>query len=705
MKQLLLLTLGLLCYLSAVSQSLTISGNYDDPQISFALAKLRQQCVESDIYPISEGGKYTLHIGKDSTLGSEGYRMYENNRYSMGIRGGDITGIMYGILDLARQIRHTGSLDDITFGEYSPHLPFRAIKFNLPWDSYRRSPSLQQHMEICQKPEFWEKFLDMMAENRFNALTLWNLHPFNYMICPEGFPEACMNEAELAKWRKLYQTIFALARERGIETYIINWNIFVPESFAKEHGVALDNLGHGFFGKADTSGVIKAYTKACVTQLINEYPDLTGLGFSLGERMGDMTPSEREDWMLETFVEGAREASRKIKLIHRVPFSADLGSGGSTSHETEALTREAIESIEGVEGPVWVEIKFNWSHAHSTPRLVKTHGGRLHDVYWNPVPENYRIAWMARNEDIFCLRWGVPGFIRDHINTNTHTYVGGYFVGSECYIPAQDYFTDERQKVSWKYAFERQWLFYMTWGNLLYNPGTPDKLFEQEFVYRYGKNGRKLLEAHELVGRMPLELASFQDLRWDFTMYAEGFLAKWGEEPARFITLERLISNPPLDPTYLSIPDYVRMVRNDKPIPPGYTTPKVLADRLEANAEKALKLLNSVENAELILNRDLMYEVADIQAWSYLSLYFAEKIRAAIGRHTFRTGGIQQHHLDAVKHLDNATGHWEKLVEITRPIYRDMPLVHLNGSEDVYFHWEKLLDDVRAEADRVRSGN
>lgn len=37
---------------------------------------------------------------------------------------------------------------------------------------------------------YWAQYLDMLAENRFNALTLWNLHPFTFMIKPKNFPEA-----------------------------------------------------------------------------------------------------------------------------------------------------------------------------------------------------------------------------------------------------------------------------------------------------------------------------------------------------------------------------------------------------------------------------------------------------------------------------------------------------------------------------------
>jgi hypothetical protein len=49
----------------------------------------------------------------------------------------------------------------------------------------------------------------MMAENRFNALTL-----FPYMIRAKTFPEASrFTDAELAEWRKLYHAIFRMAKD------------------------------------------------------------------------------------------------------------------------------------------------------------------------------------------------------------------------------------------------------------------------------------------------------------------------------------------------------------------------------------------------------------------------------------------------------------------------------------------------------------
>ena len=86
----------------------------------------------------------------------------------------------------ARARRSTGCPDRTARAQ----LEFRAIKFNLPWSAYRTSPALEQHQETCKDLRYWEAFLDMMAENRFNVLTLWSLHPYTYMIRPKNFPEA-----------------------------------------------------------------------------------------------------------------------------------------------------------------------------------------------------------------------------------------------------------------------------------------------------------------------------------------------------------------------------------------------------------------------------------------------------------------------------------------------------------------------------------
>src|SRR4051812_38504794 len=147
----------------------------------------------------------------------------------------------------------------------------------------------------------------------------------------------------MKEWKTLFSGIFRMAKERSIDTYIIPFNIFVSPGFSKAHNVTMDNLQHDFFVKSDTSELVKRYTRECVKQMLQEYPEITGMGLTLGEGMGGMTPQQRENWIRQTIVEGMRLAGRKLKLIHRIPFSSTTSSLGVTGIETEKMTRKAIE--------------------------------------------------------------------------------------------------------------------------------------------------------------------------------------------------------------------------------------------------------------------------------------------------------------------------------------------------------------------------
>ncbi len=638
-------------------------------------------------------------LGADPAIQGEGYRIVRTSWKGAGLiclSAKDETGAMYALLDLAEQVRMTGGLAKVEEKLSNPRFAFRAIKFNLPWMSYRKHESLQLHIETCRDLKFWEQFLDMMAENRFNALTLWNLHPFTFMIRPKNFPEACpFDDRELAEWQDFWKKLFRMAKDRGIETYMVNWNIFVSPELAKAHGVSKYSVDWSIGGNGDTSELVRRYTRECVTQVIDEYGDLTGLGITLGERMGGMTPRQREDWLLETFGAGMKAAKRPVKFIHRAPLSADTGSGGSTDGSTPLITRDGVDKM-GLASPPWVEMKFNWSHAFSSPRLCIIHGGKASEVYFDPKPTNYSITWMMRNEDFFILRWGEPGFIRKHIEANGKDYVGGYFVGSECYIPAKNYLdkTDLPERIA--YAFQRQWLFYQLWGRLLYDPATPDAVLESEFDARYGAGvGRELLAAYQAASRMPQHLASFYRSTWDFTLYSEGFMAPAGAKGA-FISIDALIKTATLDPAYVSITEYVQAVAARRQFDASRLTPPALADALEKDAEEAMKHLAGLTGKSAALD----HEIADVQAWAWLSRYFADKLRAGVALQTFRTTHNQPEKNRAVELLERAAGHWDQLIAVTQPLYPEVPVIHLGNTK---FSWANCRDQVRKDIETARN--
>lgn len=640
-----------------------------------------------------------LSSGQNSSITKEGFEI-DNHKNILTISAIDAAGAMYGALHVAEQIEMGKKWQSISGKKQVSYFTVRALKFNLPWSSYRVGPAMDQHLKVCRDLKFWQRFIDQMAENRFNVLSLWNVHPFSFMVRPKNFPGAnSFSGKEMNEWKNFWTSLFRMCKDRGIEPFIVNWNIAVSPEFAKNYGVRERN---------DTSEIVKRYTREVVTQVINEYPDLAGIGITLADWMSNftstnsslpqMTPSDREDWIEQTVIAGIKEAKRPVKFLHRSVLSSD-----------PAEMRRVINNANFADTTL-VEIKFNWSHGHSTPALALTHdshSGEKDDRYWNPLPINYRIQWMIRNEDIFILRWGQPKFIREHIAKNSGNFVNGYFIGSEGYIPAKDFSHKVDAHKTWDYAFEKQWLFYQLWGRLLYDPSTPDAVFEFAFNEKYGKNsGSLLLKGFAAASNMPLRLASFHGATWDYTLYSEGFLAPFTsngglhDTVSSFISIDELIDHPVLDPNYIAIPDFVKQEIEKKKIEAGKISPLALADSLEQDSKKVFAILKQLRSGAA---PTLACELDDLETWAYLSNYFSNKLKAGVALKMFRTKGDIAQQQKAIKLLTACWDDWKRLGQLTSNHYTEVPYVdnHSSGGaaykDALWFSWIKYLPQVERD--------
>ncbi len=616
-------------------------------------------------------------------------------------------GAMYGVWEVVDRIEPSGALRSAANGRRSPRVRFRAVKFDLPWASYRRGPAMALHDETCRSRRFWREYIDMLARNRFNVLTLWSLHPFPWMVRVAGFEYATpFSDLELAEWRELWKFIFRHAKDRGLDTYIVTWNIFVSDEFALRHGVDFSD-GEYHFGAGDTRDIVKEYNRRCISALIDEYEDLTGVGTGLGERMENLDPLQRQRWVDEVVVAAVKAAKRAVKFILRAPFTAD-----------PQLARDSLAAA-NLDRTVWMEYKFNWSHGHSTPTLCMTHdtgagpegAPTVDDRYWNPPPESYRLAWMVRNEDFFVLRWGSADFIRSHVRSNAAPSSCGYFVGSEGMIPAKDLsHRRPHRHLTWEYAFQKQWLFYALWGNLLYDPGAADQMFADMFARRYGPAAAgRMLEAFARASVMPLRFASFYRATWDYTLYSEGFLAPFGPKALRsdgsatpFVTLDRLMAQPTLDPAYVSIAEYADSILTGRPGRSGIS-PLALARSCAADGARVASLVAEVRREELADPDTCDSELDDLLAWSHLLLYFGEKIEAGVALALYRGRGSEADKREALGHILRAEEHWNGVCKATDSRYGSLP--YIERGETGYrltFSWSDYRGEVHRDVDLVR---
>ena len=89
-----------------------------------------------------------------------------------------------------------------------------------------------------------------------------------------------------------------------------------------------------------------------------------------------------------------------------------------------------------------------------------------------------------------------------------------------------------------------------------------------------------------------------------------------------------------------------------------------------------------------------------MQAWAYLSLYFADKLRAGVELETFRKTKAESQQKKAVLLLENAAQHWKEIVKVTQQHYNPVPAVQLSRLKQkhkVVFTWEQYSDQVKGD--------
>ena len=177
-----------------------------------------------------------------------------------------------------------------------------------------------------------------------------------------------LNPLHRATWRELHTGIFKLARDRGIEPVMVDWNVFVSQGFKDGYDPTAHADTDGGSGPGTVTADANAYNRESITQTLLEYPDLAGIGLSLGDRVSNLNLTQQLGYAQDVIIAGVQESGRPVKVIYRAPFGEGPGHSNSP-----ATARKAIEASGIDPKNLFVQIKFNWSHGHSTVKLVHVH--------------------------------------------------------------------------------------------------------------------------------------------------------------------------------------------------------------------------------------------------------------------------------------------------------------------------------------------
>lgn len=128
----------------------------------------------------------------------------------------------------------------------------------------------------------WEERLDIFSKMGYNAVVFMEPHPYNMLAAVPGFPEAQnISDSLLKQAQDIFREFLRMAGERGIKVYILVYNIVLPESFAKAHG--LHESGTAFDYRGTDTDLTRKYTAAAVKGFHDAFPELGGLIVTVGE--------------------------------------------------------------------------------------------------------------------------------------------------------------------------------------------------------------------------------------------------------------------------------------------------------------------------------------------------------------------------------------------------------------------------------------
>ena len=607
------------------------------------------------------------------------------------VAGSDASGVLYGALELADRIRAAHGIpaqleyDDhpalkirgTALGLQRPEITYEGAEYD-----YRYTP--EEFPWFYDKAE-WTKYLDLIAHERYNALFLWNGHPFTSLLKLPKYPEAQeLPTEQLNKNIEMFRWLTAEADKRGIWVLQGFYNIHLSHNFARAHNVP--------FHLSAPTPLASEYTRYCVSEFIREYPNV-GLFMTLGEAMG---PHYGAQWLAKTIIPGVKDgvAEQEKALGHAIPEPPIVVRAHATDiYDVLAAAKPLYSNIDTM---------FKWNGESLTWTDVR---GPVRDEFSKLVASsNITTANVHLLSDLEPFRWGDPDFVRE----TESSFVKIGILGLHLY-PLRYW--------DWPYTADntnpremqttRDWMWYQAWGRYAWNPERdPEKehaYWVAQFADHYGtaEAAQHLLAAYELSGICaPKLLPRIGITEGNREVFSLGMTMPQLIDAARFGPAQTLWTG--------DAPDGERLdeyVANEVAHKPHHgETPVGVAAEVAASSAKAV---TEAEAAAPGIRADERAEygriVNDMRAIAALMSYYNHKTQAAVLVMEYG----YDHNADDLKKaeplLAASVADFAKLTELTDKTYRDAAgmetsqrQIPVRGGPQTN-HWRDLLPVYRKE--------
>jgi hypothetical protein len=643
----------------------------------------------------------------------EGYsiRKKENGRETdWYIIGFDKTGTIYGGLDLAESVQSSGFgvLGDT---DKLPYLANRGIKFNIPLDA--RTPSYADNGDQAQKSiadmwdiNFWHEFLDEMAKNRLNMLSLWSSAPFPSLVYVPEYPNASLNDIKkttvppsdfgvlegrnmsndntlanlitlktitIAEKVKFWQEVMQYAGDRGIDSYIFTWNTFV---------YGTENSGYGFTTSV-TDSKTKDYFRKATRTLMETYPLLKGFGITAGENMSSDVLAN-ENFLYQSYGQGINDAldadkDRTFRLIHR-------------AHQSNIGTIKKVFS--GLNSRCSFDFSYKYSKAHVYSSVAPSY---IKEDDFIGAIGNSKFFMTIRDDDWYILRGGSdPEFTRAYLKNMPKTNLEGFYLGPDGYIWGREH-TSNAPESSNQLILKKRWYSFRIWGKLAYDPEIPGSHFVKMLAVWFPEvNAQDLSDAWAKGSQVIPIVNRFHNspnYQLDYQWYPEACYScrEGGETFGGFNNVISFINaDPQNNGGLMSIRDYADAILSNTSM--TGTTPPEVAQILLDISNQALSLTSGMTN---YTDKELGQTINDIKAMAFLGQYYSKKILGATNKCLSDKSSDSVKKEDyknaAIRNLQDASASWKAYADQVTSSYNPEFLTRM----------EKLIDvkAIQAEVD------
>ena len=459
MRRTILLCITLAMMATMAARGLTIKMRSDATEREKYAAEYLQKKLAGKAF---DGYTVTLTLRKkieNYTPATQGYNITRLNSRHITIEGYDPSGVIYGAVEVAERLL-TRRVTSAGINEW-PQMTMRGTCIGLqkttylPGHSVYEYPYTPENFPWFYDKEMWIRYLDMMVENKFNSLYLWNGHPFASLVRLKDYPFAVeVDDETFRKNEEIYTFLTHEADRRGIWVIQMFYNIILSKSFADHYGLKTQDRNRPI------TPLIADYTRKSIAAFIKKYPNV-GLLVCLGEAMA--TVEDDVTWMKETIIPGIRDglAASGRKDIPPVVLRA---------HDTDGplVLKESL--------PLYPNIYTMSKYTGESLTTYEPGGpwGETHRQLADAAPVHIDNVHILANLEPW--RWSSPLFIWKVIRAmhRMHHSKGLHLYPQSSYWD-WPYTADKLPDGKRLLQIDRDWMWYKAWGRYAWNDYYPDQ--------------------------------------------------------------------------------------------------------------------------------------------------------------------------------------------------------------------------------------